>query len=203
MAGSPREEEKPGFSGAAAIVKHLTGKANNASDYVKSIPFTGRKTYRAVLNREELAIIFEEVAADLARLETCTSIKKLCEYFANSIQQASEMHAHTLAKMRAQENKPRDNTGRKLNFHSVQIACDLYTLGLVRLDDNGADCPLSTGSSAGIKHVRRWERKAATVQSLANETGRQPHEIQTSLCEYNKHVKWWNGQQEPKARYLQ
>ena len=40
MAGSPREEEKPGFSGAAAIVKHLKG---NASEYVKSMPFTGRK----------------------------------------------------------------------------------------------------------------------------------------------------------------
>ena len=103
MAGSPREEEKPGFSGAAAIVKHLTNKANNASDYVKSMPFTGRKTYRAVLNREELAIIFENVAANLARLETCASIQELCGQFASSIKQASEKHAETLANMRAQE----------------------------------------------------------------------------------------------------
>ena len=113
MAGSPREEEKPGFSGAAAIVKHLANKANNASDYVKSMPFTGRKTYRAVLNREELAIIFEDVAANLARLETCASIKKLCEYFANSIKQASEMHAHTLTQMRAQEKNDETTQGAR------------------------------------------------------------------------------------------
>ena len=77
MAGSPREEEKPEHYGAAAIVKQLANKANNASEYVRAMPFTGRKTYRAVLNREELAIIFEEAATGLARLETCASIQSL------------------------------------------------------------------------------------------------------------------------------
>ena len=205
MAGSPREEEKPGRSGAAAIVKHLTdagsdSPASDISDYVKSMPFSGRKTYRAVLNREELAIIWEEVVTDLASLETCASIQDLCDHLDNSIKQASKKHAEALADMRVQEEKKRDNTERKLNFHAVQIACDLFTLGLVKLADNGVSCPLATGSKAGITHVRRWENSEATVESLAEETGREPHEVQTSLCEYNKYVKWWNGQEEPKPR---
>ena len=75
----------------------------------------------------------------------------------------------------------------------MQIACDLFTLGIVKLADDGADCPLATGSSAGIKHVQRWEDPDATVKTLAEQTGRESHEVQTSLCEYNKYVKWWNG----------
>ena len=199
MAGSPREAEKPGCSGAAAIVKQLT-KASSISDYVRSMPFTGRKTYRAVLNREELAIIFEEVATDLASVETCASLQNLCDDLARSIKQASKKHAEALANMRVREAKKQDNTERKLNFHTVQIACDLFTLGHVKLDDNGADCPLAIGSHAGIMHVRRWEDAEATVQSLVGETGRLSHEVQTSLCEYNKYVKWWNLQEMPKAR---
>jgi hypothetical protein len=87
MAGSPREAEQPGRSGAAAIVKQLTNvfPASSVSDYVRYMPFTGRKTYRAVLNRKELAIIFEDVASDLASLETCASIQNLCDHVARSI----------------------------------------------------------------------------------------------------------------------
>ena len=153
-----------------------------------------------MLNRGELAILFGEVAASLAKLETCASIQELCGQFASSLKQASEKHTKALASMRVQEEKPRDNTERKLNFHAVQIACDLFTLGLVQLDDNGADCPLSTGSNSGMKLVRRWEDQEATVKSLAQKTGRQPHEIQTSLCEFSKYTRWFNFEQAPKAR---
>ena len=169
--------------------------------YVRSMPFTGRKTYRAVLNREELAIIGEDVVADLASLDVCDSLPAFCDHVDRSIKQASEKHAEALADMRVREEKQRDNTERKLSFHSVQIACDLFTLRLAKLADNGADCPLATGSSAGIKHVQRWEDPDATVKTLAEQTGREPHEVQTSLCEYNKYVKWWNGAESHKARH--
>ena len=105
-----------------------------------------------------------------------------------------------MAEMRSREDKKKDNMQRELNFHSVQIDCDLFTLGVVKLVDNGTTCPLGIGSKAGITHVRRWENAEATVESLAKETGRQPHKVQTSLCECNKYVKWWNGQEEPKPR---
>ena len=73
---------------------------------------------------------------------------------------------------------------------------------LVELDDNGCDCPSATGSRAGLKHVLRWENNlaATTIKSLAEATGREPHEVQTSLCEYNKYVKWWNGSANYKPR---
>ena len=48
------------------------------TQYVRPMPFTGRKTYRAVLNREELAIIGEDVVADLASLDVCDSLPALC-----------------------------------------------------------------------------------------------------------------------------
>ena len=110
------------------------------------------------------------------------------------------MSAKELELMRTRKRKAQDNTRRKLRFHAVQIACDLFALGLVKLHDKGRVCPFCTGSRAGIERVRRWENPAATVQTLAVQTGRQAHEIQTSLCEYNKYVKWWNGQDEPKPR---
>ena len=200
MAGSPRNEEKPGESGAAAIVAQLAA-GEFPAQYVRTMPFTGRKTYRAVLNREELAIIAEDVVADLASVEDCESLPALCDLVRACIKRASEKHAGALAAMRAREKKKRDNTERKSTFHAVQIACDLFTLGLAKLADDGADCPLATGSAAGIKHVRRWEDSGATVRSLAAATGRAPHEVQTSLCEYNKYVKWWSGADNYKPRH--
>ena len=200
LAGSPRDEEKPGQSGAAAIAGQMAADAFPAG-YVRAMPFTGRKTYRAVLNREELAIIGEDAVADLASLEVCDSLPALCDHVDRAIKQASEKHTVALADMRAREEKPQDNTERKLNFHTVQIACDLFALRLVKLADNGADCPLATGSSSGIKHVQRWEDPDATAKTLAERTGREPHEVQTSLCEYNKYVKWWNGAESHKPRH--
>ena len=138
--------------------------------------------------------------AELTELNTCESLEKLSALILSSIARSAKKHATDLANLRADKAKKVDDKVRQSNFHSVQIACDLYTLGLVKLDDNGADCPLAIGSSAGIKHVHRWEDKKATIKSLAEQTGREPHEVQTSLCEYNKYVKWWNGAEKYKPR---
>ena len=59
MAGSPRNEEKPGQSGSEAIVKAVIEGFN--VQYVTDMPFSGRRTYRAVLSRQELAIIGDDV----------------------------------------------------------------------------------------------------------------------------------------------
>ena len=92
--------------------------------------------------------------------------------------------------------------GREPRFHAVQIACDLFTLGVVTLEDNGmSGCPLATGSMKGIFHVQNFEKDPdATVESLAVATGREPHEVQTSLCEFNKYVLQWNGAKNIKPR---
>ena len=71
---------------------------------------------------------------------------------------------------------------RNLEFHSLQIACDIYSLALLRVK-NASDCPLATGSRRGLAHVRRWEDKKATIKSLAESLGRPAHTIQTSPCE--------------------
>ena len=76
MAGSPRNEEKPGESGAAAIVAQLAA-GEFPAQYVRTMPCSGRKTYRGVLNREELAIIGADVVADLASVEDCESLPAL------------------------------------------------------------------------------------------------------------------------------
>ena len=143
--------------------------------------FTSRKTCRAVLGREELAIIADVSITDLASIEYADSHSTLCDHITSCIKRAGESHAIALTEARG-EGK-RGNTERKLTFHAVQIACDLFTLGIVRLADNGADCPLGTGSAAGIKLVQRWEAEEATVKSLAEQTRREPREVQTSLCD--------------------
>ena len=79
---------------------------------------------------------------------------------------------------------------RKLEFHSVQIACDLHCLSLMDVKD-ASDCPLATGSRRGLRWIRR-EIPDATVASLAQTFGRPAHSIQTSLCEYDKYRRWSN-----------
>ena len=201
MAGSPREEERPGLSGAAAIAARL--REGFPALYVRKMPFTGRGTYRAVLSRGELSIIGKQVIEDIASLDLVESIAALCAHIKMSVKRAGDNRRTELAAMRQREGKEVDNTRRELDFHSVQIACDLFTLGVVKLADNGADCPLATGSEDGITHVQRWEDPRATVKSLSEQSGREPHEVQTSLCEYNKYTKWWNGAENPKPRFRQ
>ena len=64
--------------------------------------------------------------------------------------------------------------------------------GLVVVDDQ-SDCPLTTGSRRGMDHVKMWEDRGATATWLAVMLGRPAHSIQTSLCEYDKYVRWSSG----------
>ena len=89
--------------------------------------------------------------------------------------------------------KKEAGTPRDLEFHSLQIACDLYSLSLLRIK-HVESCPLATGSRRGLAHVRRWEDPRATIESLANQLGRPAHTIQTSLCAYDKYIRWTNGE---------
>ena len=81
-----------------------------------------------------------------------------------------------------------DHQKRQVKFCSLQIACDLMSLGLVHVRDT-SDCPTTIGSDRGLKRVREYDPQA-TVKSLAEQTGREAHEIQTSLCEYDKYCRW-------------
>ena len=76
---------------------------------------------------------------------------------------------------------------RKLVSHALQIACDLMSLGLVEVEDT-TDCPRATGSERGLKRVHEYDQDA-TVRSLAEQTGREAHVIQTSLCKYDKYCR--------------
>ena len=172
MAGSPRESERPGRSGAGPIMKHALQKKSSFRAYVRTMPFTGRKTYRAVVNKGKLSEMVPRIAKRLAKRSESKTLTRL--------------HNRVLRYFG-------DATGRRLEFHSLQIACDLYSLALVSVRD-ARDCPLSTGSKRGMRHVRLWEDSEATVASLAVRIGRPAHTIQTSLCEYDKYVRWYNGE---------
>ena len=81
---------------------------------------------------------------------------------------------------------------RTVEFQSLQIPMDLMSYGLVVVDDQG-NCPLTTGSRRGMGHMKAWENDGASIASLAVLLGRPAHTIQTSLCEYDKYVRWSSG----------
>ena len=62
-------------------------------------------------------------------------------------------------------------------------------LGLVTLTD-GKSSPLAKGSRAGLARVRKFFDQSACIGNLAISIGRQEHEVQTSLCEYDKYCAW-------------
>ena len=76
---------------------------------------------------------------------------------------------------------------KKLASHSLWIACDPISLGLVEVEDS-TDGPTVIGSKRGLKRVHEYDR-SAMVRSLAEQTGREVHVIQTSLCKYDKHCR--------------
>ena len=93
------------------------------------------------------------------------------------------------------------NLQRRLEFHGLQIALDLLHLKVVQLQDP-SQCPLAKGSRAGLKWVRMHEDSTATIQSLSRATGRAGHEVQTTLCEYDKYVSWSKGLRPMRRRRL-
>ena len=167
MAGSPREEERPGRSGATPIMAAVRGRPRELFSYIRMMPFSGRHTYRAVVNKSVLAAGTLYVSHRLALRRSARTLQSLQERVNTTFKSFHK---------------------RNVRFHSLQIACDLMSLGLVRVEDM-SDCPLTVGSKRGLKWVRQYDR-SATVKSLAESTGREAHEIQTSLCEYDKYRRW-------------
>ena len=176
LAGSARESEKPGMSGATPLMEKAMGTKAALRAYIRKMPFSGRKTYRAVLSKETLATVAPRIAKRVAKRTTARSLGSLTQRLTRYFQKET-----------AKLGKP-----RKLAFHTLQIACDLYSLALIRVK-RPSDCPLAIGSQRGLKHVRRWEDKGATIASLAVNLGRPAHTVQTSLCAYDKYVRWSNG----------
>ena len=194
FSGSPREEEKPGKSGAAVVAEHI--KQDSPEDfaaYVQEMPFSGRHTYRATLSRHELAIIGPEVATKIAALTEALSLDELTKQLINIIKETGHEHRIDLESMRREQGKNCDNTQRCVAFHALQVAFDLEGFDLISIADSGASCPLATGSRSGLTHVKRWQTPTATIERLARELGVPARLVQTALCEYNKYVKWFSG----------
>ena len=167
MSGSARHSEKPGTSGTYPILRAAIQGKRALRRHLRTMPFSGRKTYRAVMRKEVLANAVPKVAKRLWKKPRCKSLMHL--------------HARIMRYFSP-------FSLRKLEFHSVQIACDLHCLSLMDVKD-ASDCPLATGSRRGLKWVRS-QIPGATVASLAKMFGRPAHSIQTSLCEYDKYRRW-------------
>ena len=167
MSGSARHSEKPGKSGTFPIMRAALQGKRALKTHIRTMPFSGRKTYRAVMRKEVLADAVPKVAKRLYKKPRCKSLLRL--------------HARIMRYFNP-------FSLRKLEFHAVQIACDLHCLALMDVKD-ASDCPLAKGSRRGLVWVRR-QIPGATVASLAQTFGRPAHSIQTSLCEYDKYRRW-------------
>ena len=172
MSGSPRNDQL--MSGSEAIMKQAIKGRYSFAKFVETMRFSRRKTYRAVVKKQALAKSVWQIAKRVNKKVKAKSLaslqNRIMRYFSEETGQ-----------------------NRKVKFHSLQIACDLHSLSYVRVKDR-SDCPLTTGSERGMKHVRRWECPDATVKGLAETLGRPAHTIQTSLCEFDKYTRWSNGE---------
>ena len=94
MAGSPRQSEKPGYSGSYAIMQRavrshkifeplkwlLEGrhvKKLSFKKYIETMPFSGRKTYHAVVSKMELARAVPKIAKRVAKRTKASSLHSL------------------------------------------------------------------------------------------------------------------------------
>jgi len=194
FSGSPREEEKPGKSGAAVVAKHIRQDSPvDFAAFVKQMPFSGRHTYRATLSRNELAIIAPEVARRIAAQTESRSLDTLTKQIITIIKEVGHEYQIDLESMRQAHGKVADNTQRCVAFHGLQVALDLEGFQITSISDSGNSCPLATGSRSGLTHVKRWRDPNATIEKLAAELGVPARHVQTALCEYNKYVKWFSG----------
>ena len=158
-------------AGPRAIMDAAGGGLEGFKSYVRTMP-CGESRHRMVLSREKMADAVPYVARKLAQLETVAS--------------------ETVASLEALQNQAIDYflavQQRKLKYHSLQIALDMYNLGLVEVADT-SDCPLEAGAKRGLARI-----PGGTVKGLAALAGREAHEVQTALCGYNKAEKAnWRG----------
>jgi hypothetical protein len=191
MAGSPRNEEHPPASGAAGILDWIK-KGAPGHDFIRSLPFSNRHTYHAVLNRDELSVIAITAAQRLASIDTVSTLKELVDQIIRTIQEVGGERAEELAALHPNKKRT-NNTQKALHFHSLQIALDLWGFGVIEVQDDARSCPLATGSKAGLEHVKRWEGRSETIVSLATRLDLPAPVIQTTLCEYDKFVRWYSG----------
>ena len=153
-------------AGPEAIMEAACGGLEGFRAYMKTMP-CGNGRQHMVLSREVMADAVPHVARKLAQLETVASPEAL---------QKLVMRYFLAAQP------------KKLKHHSLQIALDLYNLGLVEVGD-ASDCPLTAGALRGLARI-----PGATVKGLATLTGREAHEVQTTLCGLNKAEKAnWRG----------
>ena len=76
MAGFPREGERPG-AGARPIMAAALDGLDQFRAYVRTMPFSGRKTYRAVMRKSVLAGAIPCVAWHLSRRRRARSLASL------------------------------------------------------------------------------------------------------------------------------
>ena len=184
FAGSPKNVEKPGRSGAAVIGQHVVRDSpQQLADFIKEMPFSNRGTYRPVLSGRELALVATDVAKHIASTHAVSNLIALRDLIVDALVFSGKQHPGTTM----------DNTQRACWFHSLQLAFDLVAFKIIRLEDDGASCPLAIGSRAGLSHVRAFEDKTASLLTLASLNGRAPSIIQTALCEFDKYCRWYNG----------
>ena len=167
LAGSPREDLKPGQSGAKVIMAKALGEKNGFRDYLNHIPFSNR--YTSVMSKAKVSEAVPRVAKLLTKRTHATSLSSLAFRINRYLKRGSR-------------------TVRNREFHSLQIACDLHSMSLMTVKDT-TDCPLALGSRRGLRHVKRWEDASATIASLSRAIGRPTHSIQTALCNYDKFVR--------------
>ena len=145
-------------AGPKAIMEAAGGGLEGFRSYIRTMP-CGNGRQRMVLSCEGIADAVPHVARRLAQLQSVASLEALQKLVLR----------HFLA---AQP--------KKLKYHSLQIALDLYNLGLVEVED-ASDCPVTAGALRGLARI-----PGATVKGLATLTGREAHEVQTALCGFNK-----------------
>jgi len=167
LAGSAGDEE-----GRGAAVIYAATQGDFAAFLRDKLQFSERKAYRAVVSKADLARVVPEIALKILKNRRSPSLPDLHKTVMGYFRDAG--------------------IPREAEFHSLQIAMDLMSYGLVKVEDQG-DCPLTTGSRRGMGHVKAWEDKGATVKSLAVLLGDPAHRIQTSMCEYDKYLRWSSG----------
>ena len=167
MASSPRQSEKEGAGAAPLMAAARLGLAALQA-HVAAMPFSSRKTYRSAMRKELLALALPFVAFKLAQRKESWSLYSLQQRIIRYFKQFQ---------------------WRALHFHSLQIAMDLMVYDVLPIK-NKDDCPVTIGSRRGLARVRKTEGKEKTLKRLAVETGREPHEVQTSLCEYDKYCRY-------------
>ena len=89
-----------------------------------------------------------------------------------------------------------DRLGSSTFFCGMRIQLGLETL------TDGKTAPLAKGSRAGLARVRKQFDESAPIGNLALAIGREEHEVQTSLCEYDKYCAWTLNERPIRRRRL-